>query len=324
MPAQSSPIVQAFNRWISTVLESLDNKLDIGSPVPEADKLSSAFGVELTGDATASGSTDGSTTLQLAIVHANTGIGAGEYAVLTVDSKGRAVSGRSLQAADIPTLNQSTTGNAATATKWQTARNVSMSGDGTWTVSLDGSANATAVFTLANSGAVAGVYPKVTIDAKGRVTGGAALAATDIPDLDAAKINSGVFAAARIPTLNQNTTGSAATLTTARNISITGDGSWTVSFNGGANATAAFTLANSGVVAGTYGKVTVDAKGRVTAGAALAAADIPALDTSKLTSGVLSTARGGTGGNFNMGSRNATISTAAPSGGADGDVWFQY
>ncbi|MCY1293718.1 hypothetical protein D9M70_429860 [compost metagenome] len=153
---------------------------------------------------------------------------------------------------------------------------------------------------------VAGTYGKVTVDAKGRVTAGAALAAGDIP------------------TLNQNTTGSAATLTTARNISITGDGSWTVSFNGSANATAAFTLANSGVTAGTYGKVTVDAKGRVTAGAALAAADIPVLDTSKLTTGVLVTARGGTGGNFNMGSRNVTMSTGAPSGGADGDVWFQY
>lgn len=60
--------------------------------------------------------------------------------------------------------------------------------------------------------------------------------------------------------------GSATILKTARTISLTGDGSWSISFNGSANATAAFTLAASGVTAGTYKSVTVDAKGRVTAG----------------------------------------------------------
>lgn len=59
--------------------------------------------------------------------------------------------------------------------------------------------------------------------------------------------------------------GSAASLTTSRSISATGDAAWTVNFNGTANATAAITLANSGVGAGTYGSVTVNAKGLVTA-----------------------------------------------------------
>lgn len=62
-------------------------------------------------------------------------------------------------------------------------------------------------------------------------------------------------------------TGSAATLTTSRSISATGDASWTVNFDGSANATSALTLAASGVGAGTYGQVTVDTKGRVTAAA---------------------------------------------------------
>jgi len=66
-------------------------------------------------------------------------------------------------------------------------------------------------------------------------------------------------------------TGSAASLTTSRSISATGDATWTVNFNGTANATAAITLANSGVGAGAYQEVTVDAKGRVTAGVAVAA-----------------------------------------------------
>ena len=76
--------------------------------------------------------------------------------------------------------------------------------------------------------------------------------------------------AADVPTLNQSTTGSAATLTTSRNISATGDATWTVAFNGSANATAALTLANTAVTAGTYGSsslvpvFTVDGKGRIT------------------------------------------------------------
>lgn len=53
-------------------------------------------------------------------------------------------------------------------------------------------------------------------------------------------------------------------------------------------------LPNFGI-AGTYTKVTTDSKGRVTSGTALASADIPNLDTSKLTTGTLPLNRGGTG-----------------------------
>ena len=42
------------------------------------------------------------------------------------------------------------TGNAGTATKLQTARNIAMAGDGSWSVSFDGSSNVTATMTLAN------------------------------------------------------------------------------------------------------------------------------------------------------------------------------
>jgi hypothetical protein len=56
-------------------------------------------------------------------------------------------------------------------------------------------------------------------------------------------------------------------------------------------------LAASGVSAGTYTKVTVDAKGRVTGGAALSGADLPAHQhvAGDVVSGVFTVARGGTG-----------------------------
>lgn len=66
-----------------------------------------------------------------------------------------------------------------------------------------------------------------------------------------------------------NITGSAAKLSTARTVAITGDGSWSVNFDGSGNVSGALTLATSGVAAGTYGAVTVTAKGIVTAASAV-------------------------------------------------------
>jgi hypothetical protein len=70
------------------------------------------------------------------------------------------------------------------------------------------------------------------------------------------------------PTFNQNTTGSAATLTTGRTIAITGDLTYTsASFNGSANVTGAGTLAtvNTNVGSFTNASVTVNGKGLITA-----------------------------------------------------------
>lgn len=75
------------------------------------------------------------------------------------------------------TITAALTGNASTASKWQNARTIGVSGDATGTVSIDGSANANIPLTLANSGVTAGTYggpttvPVFSVDSKGRVTG---------------------------------------------------------------------------------------------------------------------------------------------------------
>ena len=77
---------------------------------------------------------------------------------------------RALVASDVPTLNQNTTGSAATLT---TGRTISISGDLSYTSpSFDGSANVTAVGTLATVNANVGsfTYASITVNGKGLIT----------------------------------------------------------------------------------------------------------------------------------------------------------
>lgn len=88
------------------------------------------------------------------------------------------------------TITGSVSGNAGTATALATARDISLTGDATGTASaFNGTANASISVTLANSGVSAGTHTKVTVDAKGRVTAGANLEASDIPTLTASKVS---------------------------------------------------------------------------------------------------------------------------------------
>jgi len=155
---------------------------------------------------------------------------------------------------------------ADVALKLATARSLTITGDASWTVNFDGSANASAAMTLTNSGVTAGTYgdadniPRVTVDSKGRVTNVALIAR---------------------PT-NAST---AEKLDVPRNIALSGDATGTTSFDGSQNVGINVTLSNTGVAAGSYTKVSVDAKGRVTGGGGLVATDIPTLTISK-TSGL--------------------------------------
>jgi hypothetical protein len=90
--------------------------------------------------------------------------------------------GRNLSVPGTLTVTGAISGNASSATILQTGRTIGMTGDVTWTSAIfNGSANVTGTATLANSGVAAGTYTKVTVDAKGRVTVGAALASADLP-----------------------------------------------------------------------------------------------------------------------------------------------
>ena len=81
---------------------------------------------------------------------------------------------------------------------------------------------------------------------------------------------------------------SAVKLKTPRTIELKGAATGSGSFDGTGNVAIPLTLADSGVKAGTYSKVTVTAKGLVVGAEALLPGDIPALDASKITSGTLS------------------------------------
>jgi hypothetical protein len=74
------------------------------------------------------------------------------------------------------TITAALSGNATTASAWATSRSISITGDATWTTSVNGSANATGAITLATVNSNVGSFgsttqiPVVTVNAKGLVT----------------------------------------------------------------------------------------------------------------------------------------------------------
>lgn len=91
---------------------------------------------------------------------------------------------------------------AVTANALTNPFTLTVNGDASGSASIKGNVAVTLSVTLANTAVTAGTYSKVTVDSKGRVTGGAALAVADIPTLDAGKITTGTFADARIPSFD--------------------------------------------------------------------------------------------------------------------------
>jgi hypothetical protein len=79
------------------------------------------------------------------------------------------------------TISGSIDGNAVTATKWATARNLSLTGDATATLtSVDGSANVSAALTLATVNANVGTFTKITVNGKGLATAASQASLSDL------------------------------------------------------------------------------------------------------------------------------------------------
>ena len=195
----------------------------------------------------------------------------------------------------------------------------------------------------------AGTRSGISFDAQGHITGTAALVADDMPlatttDVGAVSVaaDSGlsVSGAGAISITNTVTGGTTSGITfdgngliTATTELIASDlpeatasaiGAVSVPAAGGleVDVDGAISIADSVVTPGTYPKVTVNAKGIVTTGDTLAAADIPALDASKITSGTFDIAR--IAANSVTGDKLADSSTVtfAGAGSSEGVVTF--
>lgn len=162
------------------------------------------------------------------------------------------------------------------------------SGGGSLTLTGDvtGTGTGTVATTLATSGVTAGTYTKVTVDAKGRVTVGANITSADVSlgnvvnSLQVINAGGGVSLASGVASSRPafGTAGRFYYATDTNALSYDSGSAWAsiqAPLTGDVTTSGSVaTLAASGVTAGTYTKVTVDAKGRVTVGANLASGDV--------------------------------------------------
>jgi phage-related tail fiber protein len=141
-----------------------------------------------------------------------------------------------------------------------------VNGDSLWQLVTDapitlGSTGLQFEMIAGGSGAGVGTFRSVTVDALGRVIAGTTPTTLDGYGItDALPIDGTAVAATQ--------------LETARTVSVSGAASGSALFDGTGDADIAIMLADSGIAAGTYSCVTVDAKGLVTAGDQLTGDDL--------------------------------------------------
>lgn len=200
--------------------------------------------------------------------HAVSGATAGTYTKVTVDTRGHVTVGASLVGADVPVATSSVVGG------------VSIPAAGGFALTGGGA--------LSHSNAVAGgasVRSGITYDLQGHIVSTVALVAADLPVATNAVKGAVIAGTGLAVDGNGILSTSVATTSVLGGIKI-GD-------EFGLNGSNQLLLAVQANVAGgtEYPKVTVNSKGVVTAGAALAATDIPSLDASKITTGSVDIAR---------------------------------
>lgn len=152
-------------------------------------------------------------------------------------------------------IDSDTTGNAATASALETARTLSVSGDASGSVSFDGTADADIALTIA-SGAVEnsmlvndGITVGNGVSSSDIDLGGSLTIAGTSNQVDVSYI-SGSFQVGLPSTISADVSGNASTasaLETARTLSVSGDASGSVSFDGSANADIALTIGSGAV-----------------------------------------------------------------------------
>ena len=222
-----------------------------------------------------------------------------QYTKVTVDGKGRVTSGAQLTNSDVTTALGYTPANAASA--GITTLNGSSSATQTFATGVTGtvfsisSLNGVHTFNIplaASSSVTAGLLSnadyatftnKITSSAvsiaevlgyvpaaSGAVGVGALLATNNLSDLASATVarnNLGLGSLAQLNFVDLSGSEASGTLAIARLPSFVGDATIAAASN-------TIVLSNSGVAAGTYTKVTVDAKGRVTSSSSLASSDV--------------------------------------------------
>jgi hypothetical protein len=194
--------------------------------------------------------------------HANSGVTAGTYTKVTVDSKGHVTVGAAVAAADLPIAISGTVGVMSPGT------GLAVTGGGV----LNHSSSVTA-----------GTTTGFTYDAQGHITGAVALAGADLPIA-----TSSVRGAVR-PGTGLSVDGNGILDVTAATNAVLGG---VIAGSDFSITTGTISLAaQAGIAAGQYTKVTVNSKGIATAGTVLSAGDIPNLAASQITSGSLDIAR---------------------------------
>ena len=191
-------------------------------------------------------------------VHPVSGVVAGTYTKVTVDADGHTTVGNTLEAADIPSLDAS----KITSGTIDVDRLPSYVDDVLEYVNLAG---------FPVTGTTGKIYVALDTNKTYRWSGSVYIYITS----GAVESVNGMTGVVNITAISGNS-GTATALQNTRTFSATGDITATAqNFNGTSNLVLPLVLANSGVTAGSYSKVTVDAKGRVTAGLTPTMEDIP-------------------------------------------------